>query len=152
MPKSRFLADEAATIASAQGLAPQLTAGQTLLLEGDLGAGKSTFARAVIRALPLADGSLASDEIVPSPTFTLVQVYERALGPVYHFDLYRLKDPGEVWELGWEEAQTEGLRLIEWPQRLGHLTPKGALTLRFLYQVEGRWLEIHAGTTGDARP
>ncbi len=140
--ESQFLADEAATIAAAAALAPYLRTGQTLLLQGDLGAGKSTFARALIRALPLADGSLAPDEIVPSPTFTLLQTYDRALGPVYHFDLYRLSDPEEVWELGWEEAQAEGLSLIEWPQRLGPLRPKGALSLSLSHQGEGRWLEV----------
>lgn len=142
MLESQFLADEAATIAAAQALAPHLSAGQAILLEGDLGAGKSTFARALIRALPLADGSLAPDEIVPSPTFTLLQTYERGLGPVYHFDLYRLSDPEEVWELGWEEAQADGLSLIEWPQRLGPLRPKSSLALNLRTEGEGRYLKI----------
>jgi len=139
------LPDEAATVAAARALAPSLSAGQTILLQGDLGAGKSTFARALIRALPLADGQVRPEEIVPSPTFTLVQIYERALGPVYHFDLYRLSLPEEVWELGWDEAQAEGLCLVEWPQRLGPIQPANALSLSLRTQGQGRWLEVGAG-------
>ena len=128
------LPDPDATDALARALAPRLRAGDALLLRGDLGAGKTHFARALLRALP---GPAGSDrETVPSPTFTLVQLYERDLGPVWHFDLYRLKDHEEVWELGWEEALA-GLVLVEWPERLGPLLPAGALSLTFAAAPDG---------------
>ncbi len=78
-----------------------------------------TLARAILRA---AAGD--PDLIVPSPTFTLVEVYETARGTYWHFDLYRLETPQQVYELGWEEALAEGIVLVEWPQRLGDLLPK----------------------------
>lgn len=122
------LPDPAATEALARRLAPLLAAGDRLLLYGTLGAGKTHFARALLHALPGPAGS--AEEAVPSPTFTLVQLYDRDLGPVWHFDLYRLADPEEVWELGWEEALA-GLVLVEWPERLGRLLPAGALSITF---------------------
>jgi tRNA threonylcarbamoyladenosine biosynthesis protein TsaE len=67
----------------------------------------------------------------PSPTFTLVQVYDGTSGPIYHFDLYRVRSPDEAWELGVEEAFALGMSLIEWPERLGPLMPAGRLELRF---------------------
>ena len=106
------LADEAATTRLGQALAPCLEAGEVVLLNGDLGMGKSTLARGMIRALT------RPDEDVPSPTFTLVQFYESA-PPVAHFDLYRLEDPEEIEEIGLYEALDDGAALIEWPERLG---------------------------------
>ena len=122
------LPDPAATEALARALAPCLRAGDLVLLKGPLGAGKTHFARALLHALPGPPGS--AGESVPSPTFTLVQLYERDLGQVWHFDLYRLTRPDEVWELGWEEALA-GLVLVEWPERLGPLLPAGALSITF---------------------
>lgn len=115
------LPDEAATVALAGRLAPLLRAGDVVTLRGDLGAGKTALARAIIR-------HLAGDpaEEVPSPTFTLVQTYEHLSPPVWHFDLYRLTDPGEVVELGWEEARA-ACALVEWPERLGPLLPRDRL-------------------------
>lgn len=115
------LPDEAATVALAGRLAPLLRAGDVVTLHGDLGAGKTALARAIIR-------HLAGDpaEEVPSPTFTLVQTYEHLSPPVWHFDLYRLTDPGEVVELGWEEARA-ACALVEWPERLGPLLPRDRL-------------------------
>lgn len=114
MPEVRdiALADEAATTRLGQALAGHLSAGEVLLLSGDLGMGKSTLARGLIRALT------RPDEDVPSPTFTLVQFYE-SRPPVAHFDLYRLEDPREVDEIGLHEAIDDGAALIEWPERLG---------------------------------
>jgi tRNA threonylcarbamoyladenosine biosynthesis protein TsaE len=123
-----LLEDAAATEALARALAARAEAGDCFLLLGDLGAGKSLFARAFIRALPPQ-----SDEEIPSPTFTLVQIYEKFLGPLYHFDLYRLEHPEEANELGLEEALDRGLCLIEWPERLGPFQPEGALSVAFAF-------------------
>ncbi len=119
------LADLAATGRLAARLAPRLRPGDAVLLEGPLGAGKSAFARALLRALA-GDPALE----VPSPSFTLVQSYELPGGwEAHHFDLYRLSGPAEVAELGWEEAR-DGLVLVEWPERLGALRPAEALLVQ----------------------
>ena len=106
------LADEAATTRLGTVLAQHVAVGDALLLNGDLGMGKSTLARGLIRALT------RPDEDVPSPTFTLVQFYESE-PPVAHFDLYRLEHPSEIEEIGLYEALEDGVVLIEWPERLG---------------------------------
>lgn len=106
------LADAEATTRFGQLLAPLLEAGDSILLYGPLGMGKSTLARGLIRALT------RPDEDVPSPTFTLVQFYESDPA-IAHFDLYRLNDPEEAWEIGLDEALDEGCVIIEWPERLG---------------------------------
>ena len=105
---------EAETIVLAEVLAPKLKGGDLLYLHGDLGAGKSVFARGLIREL-CADEAMD----VPSPTFTLVQAYDGVSAPVYHFDLYRIEQPEEIFELGWEDALYEGITIVEWPSRLG---------------------------------
>lgn len=117
------LPDLAATHALAARLAALLRAGDAVLLEGPLGAGKSELARAVLRA---ACGDPALE--VPSPTFTLVQSYDLPAGPAHHFDLYRLDGPDGLHDLGWEEAR-EGIVLVEWPDRLGSERPSDALTI-----------------------
>lgn len=89
-----------------------------IFLRGTLGAGKSVFARALIRTL-----TNAPNLDVPSPTFTLVQSYDSPKGELWHLDLYRLKHPEEIYELGWEEAVGEHILLVEWPERLGALAP-----------------------------
>ncbi len=122
------LADADATAGFAQWMAPQLRAGDCLLLQGPLGAGKTHFARAMIGHL-LAQNGLAED--IPSPTFTLVQTYQAGALEIWHCDLYRLTNPGEALELGLDEALETALCLIEWPERLGDLLPKPGLTLRF---------------------
>lgn len=113
--------DAALTAAFARALAPELAAGDTLLLDGPVGAGKSHFARALIRARlqnPAED--------VPSPTFTLVQAYD-GTPPIWHSDLYRLTDAAEIDELGLTEALPDAITLIEWPDRMEDVS--GALTL-----------------------
>ena len=115
------LGSEAETVALAQAMAVRARAGDALLLSGNLGAGKSTFARAFIRARA-GDASLD----VPSPSFTLVQTYELD-PPVTHFDLWRLTGPDDVAELGLDAALA-GIALIEWPDRLGPLAPREAIT------------------------
>ena len=112
------LPDEAATAGLAGRLAWRARQGDVIGLEGELGSGKTSFARAFIRALG------TGTEEVPSPTFTLVEIYAFAgQPPVWHFDLYRLGAPEEAYELGIEEALAEGVSLIEWPERLGPLMP-----------------------------
>ena len=106
------LPDAEATARLGAAVAPLLAAGETVLLYGPLGMGKSTLARGLIRALT------RPDEDVPSPTFTLVQFYESE-PPVAHFDLYRLTRAEEAAEIGLDEALDEGCAVIEWPERLG---------------------------------
>ena len=113
------LPDESATERLGATLAGRLRVGDVVGLKGDLGAGKTTLARAIIRAAA-GDPEL----IVPSPTFTLVEVYETPRGAFWHFDLYRLEAADQVYELGWEEALAEGIVLVEWPERLGRLLPQ----------------------------
>ncbi|HYH19287.1 MAG TPA: tRNA (adenosine(37)-N6)-threonylcarbamoyltransferase complex ATPase subunit type 1 TsaE [Azospirillum sp.] len=140
------LADEAATSALARRLAPHLRRGDVVTLPGDLGAGKTSFARAVIRAL-------SGEEVeVPSPTFTLVQTYDTDAGTIWHFDLYRLSGPDEVVELGWEEA-ADGIALVEWPERLGPLTPPDRLelALRMAGTADARRAELKGHGTWAAR-
>jgi tRNA threonylcarbamoyladenosine biosynthesis protein TsaE len=116
---SMSLADETATEQLGATLAARLHPGDVVGLQGELGSGKTTLARAILRA---ASGD--PELTVPSPTFTLIEVYETPRGTFWHFDLYRLEAPEQVFELGWEEALAEGIVLIEWPERLGNLLPK----------------------------
>ena len=111
--------------ALAAALAPRLRPGDFIALHGDLGAGKTTFARALIRAV------LASpEEEVPSPTFALVQPYDAQRFPIWHFDFYRLADPAEAGELGLDDALASGLAIAEWPERLGGALPAERLDIR----------------------
>ena len=130
------LPDEAATLALGQALAPRLRRGEALCLSGPLGAGKSTLARALIRALT------TPDEDVPSPTFTLVQFYEGAGLPIAHFDLYRLADPDEAYEIGLDEALEDGAALIEWPQRLEGRLPPDRLDIEMTLDGAGRRVRL----------
>jgi tRNA threonylcarbamoyladenosine biosynthesis protein TsaE len=113
-----ILADEAATARLGAAIARLVRTGEAVCLSGPLGAGKSTLARALVRALT------TPDEDVPSPTFTLVQFYEGRGLKIAHFDLYRLTNPDEAYEIGLDEALDDGAAVIEWPERLdGHLPP-----------------------------
>jgi tRNA threonylcarbamoyladenosine biosynthesis protein TsaE len=139
LPLDVDLPDEAATAALAARVAPLAVAGDVIALRGPLGSGKTTLARAFIRARG------AGDEEVPSPTFTLVEVYAPPQGPViWHFDLYRLEAPEDAWELGIEEAFAEGISLIEWPERLGALLPAERLDIA-LAENSGRRARITGG-------
>ncbi|CAN7299778.1 tRNA (adenosine(37)-N6)-threonylcarbamoyltransferase complex ATPase subunit type 1 TsaE [Pararhizobium sp. LjRoot255] len=131
-----FLKDEAATIQLGEDLALALKPGDCLALSGDLGAGKSTLARAFLRAM-------ADDETleVPSPTFTLVQSYDLRI-PVSHFDLYRLADVSELDELGLDEALSDGICLVEWPENALSALPKTRLTATFSHLDDGRRVTI----------
>ena len=114
---------EAETTAMAQRLAAATTPTACILLEGPVGAGKSHFARGFIRSL------LIEPEDIPSPTFTLVQTYDLDSVELWHCDLYRLTDPGEIDALGLAEAYEEAITLIEWPDRLGADLPRDALVV-----------------------
>lgn len=121
-----YCPDEAAMSALGERLAPRLRAGDILALSGPLGAGKSVLARAIIRARH-GDSGLA----VPSPSFTLVQIYEPAGGPaIWHADLLRLEDAGELVELGLDAAE-DAILLVEWPEHAGDALPGTRLDIDF---------------------
>ncbi len=115
-----------ATAALAAQIGTILRAGDVLLLQGPIGAGKTHFARSLIQSL------LSYPEDVPSPTFTLVQVYETPAFEIWHSDLYRVSSPDEIEELGLSDAFEEAVCLIEWPDRMGELRPESALALDFV--------------------
>nr|WP_132562511.1 tRNA (adenosine(37)-N6)-threonylcarbamoyltransferase complex ATPase subunit type 1 TsaE [Rhizobium sullae] len=135
---SLFLKDEAATIRVGEDLALALKAGDCLALSGDLGAGKSSLARALLRAI-------ADDERleVPSPTFTLVQSYDLRI-PVSHFDLYRLADGAELEELGFDEALQSGICLVEWPEMAEGELPADRIAMKLEHEGSGRRATIAA--------
>ncbi|MCX8667754.1 tRNA (adenosine(37)-N6)-threonylcarbamoyltransferase complex ATPase subunit type 1 TsaE [Acetobacteraceae bacterium B3987] len=127
------------TVLLARHLAGMLGSGDCLALQGEMGAGKSTFARALIR-------HLAGDEAleVPSPTFALVQPYDMKAGTVFHYDLWRLSGPDELYELSWDDA-CESIMLVEWPERAEELMPEGALYVMFVHGrgAEERIVTLH---------
>ncbi|MGD8808285.1 MAG: tRNA (adenosine(37)-N6)-threonylcarbamoyltransferase complex ATPase subunit type 1 TsaE [Gammaproteobacteria bacterium] len=128
--------DETGTARAAEQVARAAVPGDVIALRGDLGSGKTAFARGFIRALT------SPDEEVPSPTFTLVQTYAADAATIHHFDFYRIEDPEEAWEIGVEEAFAGGIALIEWPERIGRLLPADRLDVR---------LEIPRGDGENAR-
>lgn len=125
------LDSDADTRALGARLGRMLRAGDVVALEGGLGAGKTTLVRGLIQAL------IGPEEEVPSPTYTLVQTYDAAAFPIWHFDLYRLNSPDDVLELGWDETQ-EGVALVEWPDRAGSRLPRSHLMIRLEISGEGR--------------
>ena len=137
------LPTEADTTQLGQALARVLGAGDCVLLEGSIGAGKSHLARALIRTLR------DPDEEVPSPTFTLVQTYP-GTPDIWHADLYRLTHPDEVHELGLEAAFDAAICLIEWPDRLGAYTPENPIRLRLDPKGAGRVAQIWLGARPDS--
>ena len=135
------LPDETATAKLAARMSALAEPGDVIALRGDLGTGKTSFARAFIRARS------GREEEVPSPTFTLVQVYGEYPATIWHFDLYRLRSHEEALELGIEDAFAEGISLIEWPERLGDLLPSRRLeiALAFGHRPESRRASLDAG-------
>ncbi len=130
----------------AQELAALAAPGDVIALRGDLGMGKSAFARAFIQAR--AGVSIE----VPSPTFTLVQAYELPSGLISHFDLYRLRDASDAYELGLDDA-FGGIILIEWPERLGDGLPRNPLVISFLpgATADGRAITLEGGASWAGR-
>ncbi len=137
------LPDEAATARLGAALATCLTAGDVVALSGPLGAGKTTLARAIIRRL-------TGRSEAPSPTYGLVETYETADFPLFHFDLYRLEKAEEIWELGFEEA-LEGVSLIEWPELIGRLLPAATLIVRLSIDGAGRRALVRGGEEWSSR-
>lgn len=136
-----YLTDGAATDRLAAWLAPRLRPGDGVMLHGPLGAGKTHFARALIRA------RLGRTEEVPSPSFTLVQVYDDAGTEIWHADLYRLSHPREVLELGLMDAFETAICLVEWPDRLGDMIPPDALHVALSVTGDGRTAQLSGGRT-----
>jgi tRNA threonylcarbamoyl adenosine modification protein YjeE len=134
------LADLAATDALGARIAASLRVGDAIALQGDLGSGKTTLARAILRALGVT-------ETVPSPTFTLVQAYETEKLAVRHFDLYRVNDVADMDELGLDEALDDGAALVEWPEHAGSRLPSDVLRVALTLDARGRRARI----TGPAR-
>jgi tRNA threonylcarbamoyladenosine biosynthesis protein TsaE len=141
-PYSLFLPDDAATARLGAVLAQVLCAGDTLLLSGGIGAGKTHLSRALIRA------RLGREEDIPSPTFTLVQTYDAGDVEIWHADLYRISHPDDALELGLEAAFETAICLVEWPDRLGGLAPPHALSLTLSLAGEGRSATFSGGRTG----
>jgi tRNA threonylcarbamoyl adenosine modification protein YjeE len=129
------LPDLDATRALGARIAAALQPGDAVALAGDLGAGKTTLARAIL-------ASLGVTEAVPSPTFTLVQSYDTPRLNVSHYDLYRLKSEREMEELGLEDALEFGAALIEWPERAGSHLPRERLTVQLRAEAEGRRADL----------
>lgn len=141
------LPSEAATVSIARRLAAVARSGDVIALNGDLGAGKTSFARGFIAALT------GRAEEAPSPTFTLVQTYDSARGTIWHFDFYRLARPDDALELGLEDALADGITLIEWPERIAGLLPKERLDLKLSFTPgNDNSRHLHLAGHGDWAP
>src|SRR4051794_12942647 len=140
---SAVLPDEQATLRLMIDIANALVAGDLVTLSGDLGAGKTTFARALIRYL-------ADDETVevPSPTFTLMQAYELPRFPLVHADLYRLSGAAELAELGFDDMPEGAVVLLEWPDRAAGFLPADRLDIAFTLAPKLKLEFRHARVTG----
>ena len=130
-----FSPDEASTVILGKKLAQMAKQGDVFALFGTLGMGKSVLARAFIQ-------SLTGAEEVPSPTFTLVQSYDAPDFEIFHYDLYRIKSPEEIFEIGMEEAVYQGVSLIEWPEMMGGYLPRNCFRVEITPQKDGRKITI----------
>lgn len=136
MLKREFVcANEDETAKLGRKLAEMAVRGDTFALFGTLGMGKSVLSRAFVQKLTDASE-------VPSPTFTLVQSYEAPDFDIYHFDLYRIKKPEEIFELGMEEALYQGVSLIEWPEKMGAYLPRNAFRVEIVPFGSGRKITV----------
>ena len=133
------LPDEASTRKLGRELAKIAQTGDVFALYGTLGMGKSVLARAFVQELTAAAE-------VPSPTFTLMQIYDAPSFEIYHFDLYRLKSPDEIFEIGVEEAMYSGVCLIEWPERMTPYLPRDIFKVELLPEGSGRLAVITPGS------
>ena len=124
------------TLKYAAQFAQSLKQGDIVALHGTLGTGKTVFSKGVIRAL------CQNNTDVPSPTFTIVQSYDSEKGTLYHFDFYRLKNPEEAYEIGIEDAFTDGICLIEWPDKIGYLLPQKHINVFFKIQDNAHHIQI----------
>ena len=129
--QTAILKDESATLSLGAKLAWLLRPGDVVAMTGGLGAGKTTLARGIIKAL-------CGDTDVPSPTYTLVQTYDTPRGELWHCDMYRLERPEDAWELGLIDAFDDAICLIEWPDKLGSLLPKDILSIELGFDGAGR--------------
>lgn len=134
------LPTEQDTIAFGKRLAARLQPGDVVCLSGPLGAGKSTMARAIITAFH--ETARLPVPPIPSPTFTLVQVYTLPDVTLWHFDCYRISDPDELFETGWDEALTDGITLIEWPEKITPHLPVRRLDITLSGDDKGRVAEV----------
>jgi tRNA threonylcarbamoyladenosine biosynthesis protein TsaE len=138
--RSRFLPDEAATLTFGKQLAQLLEAGMFVALSGNLGSGKTTLTRGVLRGLGFAGK-------VKSPTYTLVELYNLSRLDLYHFDLYRFNDPQEWLDAGFGDYfEPRHLCLVEWPERAGGLLPVADLEISLNVEDDGRRIRIAAET------
>ena len=135
------LPDEADTMRFGRSLAHIARKGDIFALYGTLGMGKSVLARAFIQELTTA-------KEVPSPTFTLMQIYEAPDFEIYHFDLYRVKNPDEIFEIGVEEAMYDGVCLIEWPEKMAGYLPKNCFRLSITPDPAGRKITLSSASEG----
>lgn len=142
----KALASEGETLAWGAQLGRALRVGDVVCLDGGLGAGKTTLARGIVRAWVGDEGA-----DVPSPTFTLAQIYDGPQGALWHMDLYRLKQPEEALEIGLEEALSGAVCLIEWPSRLGALLPADRIELAFSGDGEARRVLVRGFGAGVRR-
>jgi tRNA threonylcarbamoyladenosine biosynthesis protein TsaE len=140
------LPDAEATARLGAAVARALRPGEAICLYGPLGAGKSTLARGLVRALT------GPDEDVPSPTFTLVQFYDGPAFPLAHFDLYRLARAEEAYEIGLDEALEDGAAVIEWPERLGGRLPPDRLDIEIVIDGEARVARLAPYGSWEGRP
>ena len=134
-----FSPEEASTISFGRKLAQMAKQGDVFALFGTLGMGKSVLARAFIQ-------SLTGAEEVPSPTFTLVQSYDAPDFEIFHYDLYRIKSPEEIFEIGMEEAVYQGVSLIEWPEMMGGYLPRNCFRIEITPQKDGRKITISSAS------
>lgn len=140
MSLKRHLDDEAATLTLGAELARELRPGMTFYLEGDLGAGKTTLVRGMLRALGYAGR-------VKSPTYTLTEIYSLPAFDLYHFDLYRMHDPREWLDAGFRElADSDTVKLIEWPDRAAGWLPQADVRVKLQVRDAGREVECVAET------
>jgi len=145
MSRERTLPDEAATIELGQRLAARLHGGLVVYLHGDLGAGKTTFARAFLRALGVG-------ERVKSPTYSLIEGYDLEGRRAFHLDLYRIADPGELEWLGLDSlAEPGAIVLVEWPERGTGALPPVDLEIRFRHEGPGRVVSFEPRSSAGER-